>query len=85
MTIYLVIITTVLVITQIIRIVQNAVNLHRQDEMIKKQIDHLDDVTNEDIRTQKMVYRLLLKRLEAEEVVSLGNPDRGDLGSTEVT
>lgn len=64
MTIYLVIITTVLVITQVIRIVQNSINLHRQNEMIKMQIDGLDDVTNEDIRTQKKVFRLLLKRLE---------------------
>lgn len=67
MTIYLVIITTVLVITQIIRIVQNSVNLCRQNQMIKKQIDSLDDVTNDDIRTQKKVFRLLLKRLELYE------------------
>lgn len=67
MTIYLVIITTVLVITQIIRIVQNAVNLHHQNEMLKRNIASLDDVTNEDIRTQKKVFRLLLERLENED------------------
>ena len=67
MTIYLVIITTVLVITQIVRIVQNSVNLRRQNEMIKRQIDGLDDVTNEDIRIQKRVFRLILKRLESED------------------
>lgn len=67
MNIYLVIITTVLVITQIIRIVQNTVNLHRQNEMLKRNIESLDDVTNEDIRTQKKVFRLLLERLESED------------------
>lgn len=67
MTIYLVIITTVLVITQIIRLVQNSANLHHQNEMLKRSIESLDDVTNEDIRTQKKVFQLLLKRLESED------------------
>jgi hypothetical protein len=35
--------------------------------MIKRQIDGLEDVTNDDLRTQKKVFRLLLKRLELDE------------------
>lgn len=37
MNVYLVIITTVLVLTQVIRIAQNAIQLKRQDTLFKKQ------------------------------------------------
>jgi hypothetical protein len=36
MTTYLTIITTVLVLTQIIRVIQNAIQLHRQDKTLTK-------------------------------------------------
>lgn len=39
MTIYLAIITTVLVATQIIRIVQNSISLHRYKKVAKAEID----------------------------------------------
>ena len=35
---YLAIITTVLVITQIVRLIQNAVQLHRQNILFKEQL-----------------------------------------------
>lgn len=62
MEIYLAIITTVLVITQVIRVTQNAVQLHRQ----VKSIAHLEDVTNQDLRTQKRAYELLVEFLESK-------------------
>lgn len=60
---YLVIITMALVITQIIRVVQNTMQLHRQTRMMKKQLDRLNDVTNEDLNMQKEAFRLIVKHL----------------------
>ena len=48
MTVYLAIITTVLVVTQVIRIVQNTINLHRNNKVVKAQLDHIGDISNED-------------------------------------
>ena len=66
MTIYLAIITTVLVVTQIIRLIQNAVQLHRQNVLFKKQLGDLADCepTKEDFHTQRMAYRLIVEYLE---------------------
>ena len=60
---YLVIITTALVITQIIRVAQNTIQLYRQTRMMKKRLDRLEDVTNEDLNMQKEAYRLIVKHL----------------------
>ena len=60
---YLVIITTVLVITQIIRVAQNTIQLRRQTQMMKKQLSRLDDVSNEDLNMQKEAYRLIVEHL----------------------
>lgn len=64
MEIYLVIITTVLVVTQIIRLIQNAMQLHRQTKMIKAQLEGLEDVTNLDIQNQRKMHRLVIEYLE---------------------
>ena len=40
---YLVIITTVLELTQIVRVIQNAIQLHRQNVLFKKQVKELAD------------------------------------------
>ena len=60
---YLVIITTTLVITQIIRVAQNTMQLRRQTRMMKQQFDRLEDVTNEDLNMQREAYRLIVKHL----------------------
>lgn len=67
---YLAIITTALVLTQIIRLVQNAIQLKRQDAAIKKQLEGLDDITQRDLDNQRKAYRLMVEffeRLQAEE------------------
>lgn len=66
MNIYLAIITTVLVVTQIIRLIQNAVQLHRQNVLFKKQLGDLADCepTKEDFETQRKAYRLAVEYLE---------------------
>lgn len=67
MTIYLAIITTVLVATQVIRIVQNSISLHRYKKLAKSEIDRLGKVEDEDIEMQKEAYRLIVSRLRFEE------------------
>ena len=63
---YLAIITTVLVITQIVRLIQNAVQLHRQNVLFKKQLGHLADcnLTKQDFENQRKAYRLIVDYLE---------------------
>ena len=68
MEIYLVIITTVLVVTQIIRLIQNAVQLHRQHILFKEQLGQLANCepTKEDFDTQRKAYRLIVEHSEEE-------------------
>lgn len=62
---YLAIITTVLVVTQIIRLIQNAVQLHRQNVLFRKQLGNLAacNPTEEDFETQRTAYRLIVEYL----------------------
>lgn len=55
---YLIVMTTVLVATQIIRVTQNTIQLVRQDKMIKKETDRLGDVTDEDMAMHREFYKL---------------------------
>ena len=64
MNLYLTIITTVLVATQIIRLVQNAVQLRRQNILFRKQLGQIDDITQEDLDIQRKAYRLMVKYYE---------------------
>ena len=63
---YLAIITTVLVVTQIIRLIQNAVQLHRQNVLFKEQLGQLAkcEPTEDDFNTQRKAYRLAVEYLE---------------------
>ena len=65
---YLVIITTVLVITQVIRITQNAISLHRQKVEFKKNLGELVEweVKKEDFEMQRKAWRLIVEKLENE-------------------
>ena len=73
MDIYLTIITTVLVITQIIRVTQNAITLHRQNLSIKRDLAWLKDknVTEQDFENQRKVFALLREKLEEDGDVSV--------------
>lgn len=66
---YLAIITTVLVVTQIIRVTQNAIQLRRQNVLFKENLAHLADtkITEEDFDTQRKAYRLIVQHLEGRE------------------
>lgn len=63
---YLAIMTTVLVLTQIIRIVQNTISLFRQEMELKKHIGWIkdNDISREDFEMQREAYRLLVKKLK---------------------
>jgi uncharacterized paraquat-inducible protein A len=60
---YLAIITTVLVITQVIRVLQNRVQLKRYAAVAQKEIERLGGVTDEDLEAQKQYYRLAVEWL----------------------
>lgn len=55
---YLIVMTTVLVATQIMRVTQNTIQLVRQNKMIKKETDRLGDVTDEDMAMHREFYKL---------------------------
>ena len=63
---YLAIITTVLVITQIIRVFQNTIQLRRQKTLFKAQLKELADMelTEKDFETQRKAYRLAVEFFE---------------------
>ncbi len=71
MNIYLAIMTTILVLTQVIRITQNAISLFRQERELKKQIGWIKgvNVTKEDVETQRDVMRMLRDLLEKGEIL----------------
>lgn len=60
---YLIIITTALVITQVIRLVQNTISLIRENTLIKKQLDSIGEVSDRDLKTQKEAYSLIVEYL----------------------
>ena len=74
MNIYLTIITTVLVLTQIIRITQNYISLRRQNVLYKKQLEELADleISKEDFEYQRKAYRLIVEKLEGEILAPRG-------------
>lgn len=55
---YLIVMTTALVETQIIRVTQNTIQLVKQNKMIKKEIVRLGDVTDEDMAMHREFYKL---------------------------
>lgn len=65
---YLSIITTVLVITQVVRLIQNAVQLHRQNVLFKKQLGQLAacSPTEQDFENQRKAYQLIVELLDKE-------------------
>lgn len=64
---YLAIITTALVVTQVIRLVQNTIQLRKQDILFKEQLGQIRDVTPEDFDTQRKAYRLIVEHFEEKK------------------
>ena len=68
MTTYLTIITTILVLTQSIRITQSHISLFRQEKKIKKTVGWLkdNDVSERDFKVQRQVFYMLYDKLKKE-------------------
>ena len=63
---YLAIVTTALAITQVLRVIQNNIQLHRQRILFEKQMAELADMnlTERDFETQRKAYRLAVEFFE---------------------
>lgn len=61
---YLAIMVTILVLTQIVRIIQNTIQLRRQYKLFQVQLGQLDDITQEDFDMQRRAYRLIVDHFE---------------------
>lgn len=68
MDIYLTIMVTILVITQVVRITQNTIQLHRQNILFKEQLSQLKDVTQEDFDNQRKAYKLAIEYFERANI-----------------
>ena len=71
---YLAIITTILVLTQIVRVTQNAIQLHRQRKEIDKTLTWFkdNDISERDFDVQRDVFYLLRDKLEREAGIDYG-------------
>ena len=74
MNIYLAIITTVLVLTQIVRLIQNAIQLHRQEKAIARDLAWIKDrdISERDFDVQRDCFYLLRDYLEREMNINYG-------------
>ena len=63
---YLTIMVTILVLTQIVRIIQNTIQLRRQYKLFQAQLGQLDDITQEDLDMQRRAYRLIVDHFDTK-------------------
>lgn len=77
MNIYLTIMVTVLVVTQVIRITQNHIQLYRQHKEIEKTLGWFkdNDVSERDFEVQRDCFYLLQQYLEKELGIDYGAVD----------
>ena len=75
MEMYLCIITTILVITQVIRVTQNSISLYRQNKVFKKKMKEVeeisDSITAEDINRRREIDILLIKYLKNHSTTNI--------------
>ena len=56
---YIAIIGTFLAICEIVRVIQNHINLRRQQEVFERECSQLSDITDQDLQIQREVYKML--------------------------
>lgn len=56
---YIAIIGTFLAICEIIRVIQNHINLRRQQEVFERECGQLSDITDRDLQIRREVYEML--------------------------
>ena len=64
--IYLQVAVTLILLTQIARVVQNGINLIRQGKVFEKSCGQLDDITQQDLENQRYAYQLMIEYYEKE-------------------
>ena len=60
---YLVVITTILVVTQVIRIIQNTLSLYKQNKLFEAEMGQISDITDSDLKRKMEVDKLLIELL----------------------
>ncbi len=60
------IVLTMLLVCELIRILQNAVSLYRNNKRIKEALGDFN-VTDEDLEMQRKAYKLIVEKLEGKE------------------
>jgi len=65
--IYLQIAVTLILLTQLVRVIQNGINLSHQTKVFKESCEQLGDVTKEDMENQRKAYRMMIAHYEREE------------------
>ena len=65
--IYLQIVVTAILLTQLVRTIQNGISLYRQNKTFKDACGQLSDVTPEDMENQRKAYRMMVAHYEREE------------------
>lgn len=69
MLLYIAIILSLILVTQIIRVTQNGINLYRNSKIVDREIERLGGVSNEDLETQKEAYRLIVRYFKMKDCV----------------
>ena len=62
---YLNIVLTMLLVCELIRILQNAISLYRNNKQIREALGDFN-VTDEDLEMQRKAYKLIVEKLEKE-------------------
>ena len=77
MSVYLTIMVTVLVLTQIVRLIQNAIQLRRQNKAFTKDLAWIkdNDISERDFSVQRDCFYLLRDYLEREMGIDYGADD----------
>lgn len=60
---YIAIIGTFLAVCEIIRVIQNYINLRYQNKIFESECGHLSDITEQDLQTQREAYQLIIQYL----------------------
>ena len=63
---YLKVMVTVILLTQLTRTIQNGISLYRQNKTFKDACGQLSDVTQQDLENQRYAYRLMIEYYEKE-------------------
>lgn len=69
MLLYIAIILSLILVTQIIRVIQNGINLYRNSKIVDREVERLGGVSNEDLETQKEAYRLIVRHFKIKDCV----------------